>query len=90
MTKETINKLLNEKGYNATMVAKSLGVTPQAVHKVINCGNGSMRIVKAIAKVCDSDYTTLFPYYLREKENEERKKREEKQRELDKKLAKFA
>lgn len=82
--------LLREKNLNASMIARSLNVTPQAVHKVINEGHGSIRIVKAIATVCEQDYKKLFPYYLREKQNSEQLKKQRLQKELDKKLAKLA
>lgn len=90
MDKELIFNLLKERGLNASMIAKSLNVTPQAVHKVINDGHGSIRIVKAIATVCEKSHVELFPYYLREKEKKEKSQQSKKQAELDKRLAKFA
>lgn len=90
MGKETIYNLLKERNLNATMIARSLGITPQAVHKVINDGHGSLKVVKAIATVCEKDYKNLFPYYLREKEAFEKKDLEKRQRDLDKALAKLA
>ncbi|UNM95688.1 XRE family transcriptional regulator [Ignatzschineria rhizosphaerae] len=90
MEKELIFNLLKERGLNASMIARSLNVTPQAVHRVISEGRGSIRIVKAIAKVCDKDHKTLFPYYLREKTSKEKTEKQVLQKELDAKLAPFA
>lgn len=88
MKKEQIYQLLNARGINATMIARSLGVTAPAVQKVIIDGYGSERVARAVANMCDKELFEMFPYY--QKKHEEQQAREATQKRLDEKLARFA
>lgn len=87
MKKEEIYQLLTQNNANATMIAKSLNVTPQAVHSVINNGKGSRNIAKAIAIICNKKIVEVFPHFKDIPTKEEINKH---QREIDAKLAKLA
>lgn len=88
MNKEKIYQLLNEKKANATMIARSLGVTPGAVQKVIIDGYGSERVAHAVAKICGMPMFDMFPYY--EKKHKEQQERARIQKQVDATLAKLA
>lgn len=88
MNKDMIYKLLSDRDLNVVMIAEALGVTKQSVHQVINSGRGSKRIAEAVAKACDLTLFDVFPFYAHKKT--EKQEREERQKMLNKKLAKLA
>lgn len=87
MNREKIYLTLKSNGVNATMIATSLAVTPQAVHSVIRTGKGSRKIAEAVANICNKSLLEMFPYY---KDVETAEERRVKQAELDEKLRRFA
>lgn len=88
MKKEEIYQLLNERGFNATMIARSMGLTAGAVQRVIIEGYGSERIATAIADLCEIPMFEMFPYY--QKKYEEKIARDKAQKQLNKQLQKLA
>jgi len=88
MRKTEIYQLLRAKKITTPMIGASLEVSPQSIRSVIANGKGSRRIAQAIADICDKDLYEIFPYY--QLLDAEKFQQEEKQAELDRKLAKFA
>lgn len=87
MNKDEIYKQLKDKGLNFSMIAESLDVSKQAVHRVISNGKGSKRIATAIAEVCDCSLEDIFPFYA--KRMEEKSLRKQQQIALNERLKKL-
>lgn len=87
MNREKIYLILKSEGVNATMIATSLAITPQAVHTVIRTGKGSRKVAEAIADICNKPLYDLFPYY---KDVETPEEKRMKQAALNEKLSRFA
>lgn len=56
-------------GISQSAIAKSLGVTPQAVANVIERRNPSRRIAQAVADAIERPLADVFPEYCTEPEN---------------------
>lgn len=87
MLANEIKNALYARGYEQSMLAEVLGVSPGLVSKVIQRKAKSFRVARAVARVIEKDVFDVFPELARVREVEKATKRTAKLEKLRAELA---